>query len=324
MCYSAIIQQHLKKLGLRFEARVQLDLFEELAKRRLDDDSAAAVKWSKELDESLIEAGGRGAALVLEYRQKKTSELEQELFKQKARLADAERSLAAKPTKGAEKEKGIATRQMERAKTRLDALKATQPQPDDARIFPFDYAPVIVQHGAERLIVPMRYHCRMEGKPAFYDRKFDGLYNARKDSLQKFWSPVFGHKHGLVVVRSFFENVKKHDYEKRSLRAGEKEQNIVLRFVPEGQDEMLIPCVWDHWTHEAGKAPQPRTALDSFAIITDDPPQEIAETGHNRCPIFLKPENVERWLTPEGRPASELLEILSDPVRPHYRHAVAA
>ena len=32
----------------------------------------------------------------------------------------------------------------------------------------------------------MRYQCRLAGKPAFYDVKFPGTYNARRDNLEGF------------------------------------------------------------------------------------------------------------------------------------------
>ena len=35
-----------------------------------------------------------------------------------------------------------------------------------------------------------RYHCRKPGEPAFVDRKLPGLYNARRDSLGKYWKGV--------------------------------------------------------------------------------------------------------------------------------------
>ena len=58
-----------------------------------------------------------------------------------------------------------------------------------------------------RVIKPMRYGCRPAGKPAFYDVKYPGTYNARRDNLQGFWKNQFGHTHGLIVVNAFYENV---------------------------------------------------------------------------------------------------------------------
>ena len=52
-----------------------------------------------------------------------------------------------------------------------------------------------------------RYHCRKPGEPEFIDRKFPGLYNARRDSLGKYWKELFGATHAVMLAESFFENV---------------------------------------------------------------------------------------------------------------------
>jgi len=65
-----------------------------------------------------------------------------------------------------------------------------------------------------------RYHCRKPDEPAFIDRKLPGLYNARRDSLGKYWKGLFGLSHAVMLVDSFFENVD---------RGG---KNQVLHFVP--------------------------------------------------------------------------------------------
>jgi hypothetical protein len=51
-----------------------------------------------------------------------------------------------------------------------------------------------------RIVVPMRYQCRLAGKPAFYDTKFPGTYNARRDNLEGFWRDLFGAKHCVMIA----------------------------------------------------------------------------------------------------------------------------
>lgn len=58
----------------------------------------------------------------------------------------------------------------------------------------------------------------------------------------------------------------------------------------------------------------------SFAAITDEPPPEVSAAGHDRCPINIKPEHVDAWLTPKGRNVAELQQILSDIEKPYYEH----
>jgi len=319
MCYSAMVEQRLKTLGLRFKARIDTPRFEELFRWRLGDES---IKIGKALeanfDAPATPAEQEIKRLIEAYRTRKAAHWETELFKQKKRLADAERVLKNKETRKAREDQRIAGNKVAWCVRKLAALRRSTPEPQDSRIFPFWYAPVVVADGDELVIRPMRYHCRPNGKPASYDKRYDGLYNARRDSLGKFWKDLFGRNHALLVISSFFENVARHDYEKRALGPGEKEQNVVVHFNPRSTEDMLVACLWDHW--QAQGEPD----LYSFAAITDDPPPEVAATGHNRCLIPLKQHNLSRWLHPEGLDGAQLDALLDDRERPYYEHELAA
>ncbi len=105
-------------------------------------------------------------------------ELLQEITKQTQRLEKAQQMLATKATKKAADEIRIATNKIEWAKGKLEDLTRTEAQPRDSRIFPGWYAPVMVWENGHRVVKPMRYQCRPAGKPAFYDTKYPGTYNA--------------------------------------------------------------------------------------------------------------------------------------------------
>ena len=139
-----------------------------------------------------------------------------------------DRTLASKPTKAAAESKRIATDKIEKAITRLDRLKAVKPHPAEARIFPLNFAPIVMQVGDRKLIRLARYHCRKPHEPAFIDRKLPGLYNARRDSLGKYWREQFGASHAVMMVESFFENVDRDG------------KNQVLHFIPRPAGTMLI------------------------------------------------------------------------------------
>jgi putative SOS response-associated peptidase YedK len=233
-------------------------------------------------------------------------------------LVNAERSLKEKQTKKSREDVRIATNKIETLTAKSSDLRRSEPQSEDNRIFPMVYAGVIIKQDGQNLLTPMRYFCRPAGKPAFYDKRFPGLYNARRDNLENFWGGQFGRHHALMVVESFYENVKLHAMERRDLRAEEEETNVVLQFTPEPAQAMFIACLWSHWTDP--KEPD----LRGFAAITDEPPADVAAAGHDRCIINLKPEHVEAWLTPEGRSAQELQAILSDRTIPVIHHAKAA
>ncbi len=284
MCYSAQLQAAYARYLRETGAEMDMDQFVEIFGARVADSSIriprAVERW---FDEPKSDAERRIKAFIDEYRATETTKLEREVFAQKKRLADAERTLASKPTKAAAESQRIATDKIEKAVTRLDRLKATKPHPAEARIFPLHFAPIVMQVGNKRLLRLARYHCRKPGEVAFIDRKLPGLYNARRDSLGKYWKELFGVSHAVMLVDSFFENVEREG------------RNQVLHFVPRPVGTMLIACLYAEWKDPKGGAP-----LLSFAAITDEPPAEVAAAGHDRMIINLKPEHLDAWLKPDG------------------------
>jgi putative SOS response-associated peptidase YedK len=319
MCYSAQIQQNYKKYVRAFGADISIQDFVRLY---WDRQTNARIKIAKAMDASFAnpetDEERQIKALIDGFDAQQATKLEQELFKQKKRLADAERTLQAKTTKAAVESKRIATDKVEWALGKLSDLRRTELNGEDSRIFPGWYAPVMVVENGRRVIKPMRYQCRPAGTPAFYDQKFPGTYNARRDSLEGFWKGTFGVSHGIVVANAFFENVSRHRMERRELAPGEKEENVVLEFRPRPTQDMLIACLWSNWS-----APGQPDLL-SFAAITDEPPPEVAQAGHDRCIIPIRPENVDAWLNPDRKDLRALYAILDDRERPYYEHRLAA
>jgi putative SOS response-associated peptidase YedK len=317
MCYSAQVIQMARKLSRQLGIRLGYDDVEKLFFRRLDDPSLLISRgFEANFDDPATDQERRIKGAIDEHRSRVASKMEKDLFTQKTRLVNAQRSLNEKETKKAREDVRIATSKIETLTAKLSQLRTSEPNQEDNRIFPFVYAGVIVRRDRENLLTPMRYHCRPAGKPAFYDRKFPGLYNARRDNLEKFWGEQFGSHHAIMVVESFYENVKRHTMEHRELHTGEREENVVLQFKPEPAQTMYIACLWSHWTDP--KEPEVR----GFAAITDEPPADIAAAGHDRCIINLKPEHVEAWLAPEGRSREELQAILSDRAVPVFQHEI--
>ncbi|GEM_PF-5498944 len=74
----------------------------------------------------------------------------------------------------------------------------------------------------------------------------------------------------------------------------------------------------------AAKPTASRSRFNTYAEVTDDPEPEVAAAGHDRTIVNLKLENVEAWLTPEGRSVKKLLAILDDKQHPYCEHHKAA
>src|SRR5215216_1176051 len=124
MCYSAQLQAAYMKYLRETRAEMDIDQFVEIFGARVGDSSIripqAIERW---FDEPKTDAERRIKALIDQFRESETSKLEREIFAQRKRLADAERTLAVKPTKAASESKRIATDKVEKALTRLERLK---------------------------------------------------------------------------------------------------------------------------------------------------------------------------------------------------------
>jgi putative SOS response-associated peptidase YedK len=313
MCYSAQIRAEYKKYFRAYDARMDIGTYAELFWSRLED---ARVKIPKAMEEEFSfpenDQVRHIKAAIDRYRTQQTSTLEQELFKQRKRLADAERTLLTKTTKVATESKRIATSKIDWAMSKLADMRRKDLKDIDSRIYPGYYAAVMVMENGERVIKPMRYQCRPAGKLAFYDTKYPGTYNARRDNLEGFWKGQFGYGHGLMVVNAFYEHVSQPTGD------GEETQNVILEFKPRPVQDMLVACLWSKWRSDG------EPDLYSFAAITDEPPEEIAAAGHDRCIVPIRPENIDAWLQPNPSKLADLYAILDDRERPYYEHRMAA
>jgi putative SOS response-associated peptidase YedK len=319
VCYSAQIQADYRRYVKMFGAQMDIREFARLFWERAEGSKA---KIPKAMEAPFLDPQDDDERQIKEFIDRSNTEqaatLEQGLFTQRTRLADAERALQTKVTKAATESRRIATDKIGSSLRRLDDLRRTTLKDRDARIFPGHYAPVLVVENGQYVVKPMRYQCRIAGKPANYDIRFPGTYNARRDNLEGFWKPLFGYSHGLMIVSRFYENVSQARMEGRTLAEGEKDENVVLEFKPDSGEDMLVACLWSRWTAKD----QPD--LLSFAAITDEPPAEVAAAGHDRCIVPIKAENVEAWLNPDASNLAALQAILDDRDRPYYEHRLAA
>jgi putative SOS response-associated peptidase YedK len=306
MCYSAQIEADYKKYVRMFGAAMSIREFAELYWEHGGRDLKAPMAMEAAFSDPHTDDERRIQALIAENNALRTTKLEQELFKQRTRLADAERILETKATKAATESKRIASDKIDAAVRRLADLKRTTLKGADSRIYPGWYAPVMIVQDGRRVVVPMRYRCRLPGWTEQMEREKPGTYNARRDNLRRVWGKLFGYNHGIIVVNRFYENVDRNG------------KNVVLQFDPTPPQQMLVACLWS-------RTPIPdEPDLWSFAAITDEPPPEVAVAGHDRCIVPIKPENIDAWLNPDPPDLARLYAILDDRERPYYEHQMAA
>ncbi|MEN1941000.1 SOS response-associated peptidase family protein [Luteimonas sp. MJ174] len=307
MCYSALIEADYRRYVREFGATVSLEDF--TAQAMADPGKGKRPKWPKAMRDT---AAAHPAPEATQLRNavrfwiaQDIAEAERELVKQRRRVADGELALAEKLTKKAADDVRIGGNKVAQLEARLVDLRRKEPKPRDSRIYPGYYAPVMVWQDGGPVVLPMRYQCRPAGKPEFYDRKYPGTYNARRDNLEGFWKGLFGKTHGVMLASAFYEHVERDG----------KDQ--VLEFRPQDGSEMLVACLWSSWIGKDGEE------LLSFAAITDDPPAEVAAAGHDRCIIPIRRGNLDRWLAP-GANLDDLQAVLDDRERPYYEHREAA
>jgi len=307
MCYSAEVEEDWKKFLRVTGAHMGIkEFFETYWKRQ----QGFPIRVPRVLDRWFDGVQGDEAAeirkLIAEWNAEQIAKFEQQAFASRKRIADGERALQVKATKKAQEDVRIGNNKLRQAKEKLDYLKGIEPDPDYARIFPGWYAPVVIVEDGKRVVKPMRYQCRPAGKPEFYDTKYPGTYNARRDNLEGFWKGQFGHTHGITIARRFYENVDRNG------------KNAILEFTPAGLDDMIVACLYSRWVGADGEE------LLSFAAITDEPPPEVAAAGHDRCIIPIKPEHIDAWLNPDPANLGAMQAILDDRERPYYEHRLAA
>ena len=310
MCYSAQLHEAYAKYVRAWGAEIDFPSFVRLYGHRHEDRRVRIPPAVDRLFAEPTTAEARAAgSLIDEFNAAEATRLETELFAQKIRLNTAARALETKVTKKAQEDMRIATNKIEAATEKLADLRRDDVKPRDRRFFPGWYVPVLINDGGKLRLLPMRYQCRVAGKPAFYDTKYPGTYNARRNSLEGFWKGQFGRAHGLIIADTFYENVE-----------GPDGKNRVLQFTPRDREPLLIACLWSRWTDPKGIEPE----LLSFAAITDEPEPEVAAAGHDRTVINIKPEHVHAWLHPDPAHLGEMYAIFDDRQHPYYEHQIAA
>ena len=297
MCYSAMVLADLRKLERTFNAAIDVAAYDALVERRMD---TGRVRIPKAMDDALVALDGPAAEKVRMWRDRQAGDLMRQLGEQETRMQKARDKLAVRETKAALNDVRVATNKIAQFTSRLQDLDRDEPKPRDTRIWPRDYCSVALVDG-ERLLRPMRYQCRMPGWTEEIEKQFAGTYNARRDKLETSWKRLFGRQHAVMVVERFYESVDRDG------------KAVELEFVPRTQEPLLVPCLWAY---------DERDQLYSFAAITDDPEPEVAEAGHDRTIIDIKPEYVDAWLNPAGD-LKKMQAIFDDRQHPYYEHREA-
>jgi putative SOS response-associated peptidase YedK len=151
------------------------------------------------------------------------------------------------------------------------------------RYLPYSKAPVVTQHNHKNHLTWMNFSL----VPAWSDTprvKF-ATHNARietvltKPTLRK----PFLKNHCVIPMSEFVESITE---------IGRPLAGNMVRFSAAEHKLFGSAGIYDEWIDK-----KTGEVLTSFAILTTTPPKFIAEQGHDRCPIFLKSDTYNEWLS---------------------------
>jgi hypothetical protein len=151
MCYSAQIWADYKKYVRVYGVELSIKDFYDIFWRRVAD---SKVKIPKAMEAAFLDPWTDEEfdikKAIEAFNAEQLTKLEQELFKQRRRLADADRTLATKTTKAAVENQRIAADKIQTALGRLIDIGRGTLEDRDSRIFPGHFAPVLVMENGKR------------------------------------------------------------------------------------------------------------------------------------------------------------------------------
>ena len=296
------LNENIRETLDKFNIKIDYESFASFFSKRLEQPELKIPM----VVEELLSSSAQCSKLIKNFHENQKSIELKELENAKQKLSELIDKLDKNFTKTAKTAKERTDRKISKLELKIKKHDSKKLYDYDYRVYPLFYAPIIVLDPEKKPILkPMRFQCLPRTKDELYD-KDHGLYKAKKESLtEKYfarirknsdansvWEPLFGHKHGIIMLSGFYEYSKSG----KNIGFGMIESEI-----------MLVPCLFDSWKSKDGKK-----QLESFAVITDKASELIKDSGYHRCPVNIKEHHLEAWLNPEGLSNKEIHAILED------------
>lgn len=135
-------------------------------------------------------------------------------------------------------------------------------------------------------------------------------HNARVESLleKPTWRAPLRNAHGVVPMTDFFES-----------GTGDEWGGHRIQIIPKPRVSSNIELIWAASLHSEWIDPSTGEVISSFCLITHEADAQISKIGHDRSPLFLKPDAIPEWLNPKARGAEEWVPwLLSNCSRPEF------
>lgn len=153
--------------------------------------------------------------------------------------------------------------------------------PEINNLAPTEAAPVIYRDGNNFNVSPMRWWLHPAWSPEPPNQKF-AMFNARIETVltsRAFQGPV-RHRRAIIPVSGFVEFKTQ----------GKQKQPFYVQAA--SGEPLAIAAIWECWQNQVW----------SVAMITQAASPSFAEV-HDRMPLSLNPEQVQRWLNPDEEPS---------------------
>ena len=160
----------------------------------------------------------------------------------------------------------------------------------DHRVMPHAKAPVLTKDGFKMMKFSLLPSWSRESKIKF------ATHNSRIETIEEkaTWRGPFKKNHCLVPISRFIEPIYKDDF-----------KGFMVAFSDTKSEIMTAVGIYDSWVNkETGEV------IDSFAIVTTEPPEFIKKIGHDRCPLFLKESAFSTWLKVNDSESEQTKEFL--------------
>tara|TARA_B100000749_G_scaffold280899_1_gene281140 strand:+ start:241498 stop:242430 length:933 start_codon:yes stop_codon:yes gene_type:complete len=302
-----MVETDLKKLEKQFSAKADIKSFERIYKERSE--NIPNIQIPVALDHNFNRDEFKNESILQHsksYYENRLMELERKLFSKKKEIHDLEQKLKTKETKTNRKKLETANRVAKKVQQQIERFQKPS-QESTQRIFQYTYAPLLtINAKSERIIHPFRYQLRPSFKEEEVPSKIN-MFNARTDSLEDrpSWRRLFLHRHAALIMKGFYEWVEDPE-------TGKSRQ---IRFQPGNDQLMWTPCIYDRW-----ESKDKTQTIDSFALLTRDPPPEVEEMGHDRCPVFPKWSHLDDWLNIKTLDQKKAFQIFNDLEDVTYNH----
>lgn len=307
MCYSAMVRSDLSKLARQMGASIDTEAFVRLYAMR---EKNINLKIPLGMAAYFLEEGASAGRSIMNsikaYNLLEDARRKQELTEIETEILEIESRLKIKVTKTQQKALEVKSRKRDKILAKVVGEVEETEAKDAYRIYPFYFAPVVKLEKNARIITPMRYRIlpRTGNEiPTKYN-----VFNARRDSLFKAatWKQTFGKYHAIFPFLKFYEWVE---------QGGDK---VEVSFSPDGYNGMWAASLFEEYKDSN------LGLIRSFAMVTDEPPPEVAAAGHDRCPVFLKESLLDEWLRPEIKQPEDLERLLDFKEPTHFSHLKAA